>query len=66
MVWINLKKSRWLRCWLVKNCLCNYATKIVNAYIVYELETWPKAPLNNFKFKNCLSGATNIVKNSDK
>ena len=23
-------------------------------------------PTNNFKFKNCLFGATNIVKNSDK
>ena len=37
----------------------NYATKIVNAYIVYELDTWP---ITNFKFKNCLFGATNTVK----
>ena len=44
----------------------NYATKIVNAYIVCELDTWPKTPLNNFKLKNCLFGATNTVKNSDK
>ena len=43
----------------------NYLTKIVNAYIVYELNAWPKDPGNNFKFKNCLFGATNIVKNSD-
>ena len=41
-------------------------TKIVNVYIVYELNTWPKNPTNNFKFKNCLFGATNVVKNSDK
>ena len=44
----------------------NYATKIVNAYIVYELVTWPNNPLKNFTLKNCLFGATNIVKNSDK
>ena len=44
----------------------NYLTKIVNVYIVYELYTWPRNPTNNFKFKNCLFGATNIVKNSDK
>ena len=44
----------------------NYLTKIVNVYIVYELNASSKNPGNNFKFKNCLFGATNIVKNSDK
>ena len=44
----------------------NYLTKIVNVYVVYELNVWPKHPGNNFKFKNCLFGATNIVKNIDK
>ena len=44
----------------------NYASKIVNAYIVYDLDTWPKHPLNNFTFKNSLFGATNIVKNNVK
>ena len=43
-----------------------YLTKIVNIYIVYELYDWPKNLTNNFKFKNCLFGATDIVKNSDK
>ena len=37
-------------------------TKIINAYIVYELYDQSKNPTNNFKFKNCLFGATNIVK----
>ena len=32
----------------------NYATKIVNAYIFYELDTWPKVFLNNFKLKKML------------
>ena len=41
-------------------------TKIVNIYIVYNLDAWPRNPTNNFKFKNCLFGATNVVKNSDK
>ena len=39
----------------------NYLTKIVNFYIVYDLNDWPKDPTNNFKFKICLLGATNIV-----
>ena len=41
-----------------------YLTKFVSAYIVYDLDTWPRNPTNNFKFKNCLSGAPNIIKNS--
>ena len=41
-------------------------TKIVNVYIVYDVDAWPRNPTNNFKFKNWLFGATNIVKNSDK
>ena len=44
----------------------NYLIKIVNVYIVYDLDAWPRNPTNNFKFKNCLFGATSIVKNSDK
>ena len=44
----------------------NYKTKIVNAYIVLELDTRPNYPLNNFRLNNFLFGATNIVKNSDK
>ena len=31
----------------------NYATKIVNAYIIHDLDSWPKIPLNNFKLQNC-------------
>ena len=38
----------------------------MNAYIVYDLDDWPKIPLRNFTLKNCLLGATNILKNSDK
>ena len=33
----------------------NYLSKIVNVYIAYELDAWPRNPTNNFKFKNCLS-----------
>ena len=44
----------------------NYLTNILNIYIVYDLDVWPRNPTNNSKFKNCLFGATNIVKNSDK
>ena len=41
-------------------------TKIVNVYTVYDLAAWSRNPTNNFKFKNFLFGATNIVKNNDK
>ena len=41
-------------------------TNILNIYFVYDLDVWPRNPTNNSKFKNCLFGATNIVKNSDK
>ena len=40
----------------------NYLTKIVNVYIAYDLDAWLRNPTNKFKFKNCLLGATNIVK----
>ena len=32
----------------------NYTTKIVNAYVIHELDTWPKILLNNFKLTKCL------------
>ena len=44
------------------NCL----RKIVNVYIVYDLDAWPRNPTNNFKFKNYLFGVTSIVRNSNK
>ena len=40
-------------------------TKIANVYIVCDLNAWPRNP-NNLKFKNCLFGATNILKTSNK
>ena len=44
----------------------NYLIKIVNVYIVYNLDAWTRNPTNNFKFKNCLFGATSVVKNGNK
>ena len=41
-------------------------TKILIVYIDYDLDACPRNRTNNFKFKNCLFGATNKVKNSDK
>ena len=32
----------------------NYLTKIVNIYVVYDLEACPKITLRNFTAKNCL------------
>ena len=44
----------------------NFTTKIVNVYIVSDLDNWPKILLRNFTLKNSLFGVTNIAKNSDK
>ena len=44
----------------------NYLSKIVNVYIFYDLVGWPRNPTNNFKLKNCLFVAFNLVKSSDK
>ena len=38
------------------------ACKILNVYVVYDLDAWPKNPTSNFKFKNCLFGATSVEK----
>ena len=43
----------------------NHLSKIVNVYIVYDLDDWKRNPTNNFTFKTCFC-ATSIVKNSDK
>ena len=43
----------------------NHTRKIVNVYIFYDLDAWPKILIRNFTIKNCLFGATSIVKNSD-
>ena len=40
----------------------NYLTTIVNLHFVYVLEIWLRSLTNNFKFRNYLFGATNIVK----
>ena len=44
----------------------NYLTKTVNVYIVCDEDAWSRSHANYFKSKNCLFGATNTVKNSDK
>ena len=36
-------------------------SKIVNIYIVFDLDAWPRNQ-NSFKFKNCLFGGTSVVK----
>ena len=39
----------------------NYAAKVVNAYIVFDLDKWANNPLRNFISKNCLLGSNNIL-----
>ena len=44
----------------------SYLSKIVNVYIAHDLDTWPRNPTFDFKFKNCLFGAFNVPNNTDK
>ena len=44
----------------------NYMSKIVNSYIVYDLDAWPRNPTSICKFKNCFFGAGSVLKNSAK
>ena len=44
----------------------NFENKIVHFYIAYDLDSWSRNSINNFKFRNCFFGATNIVKNTHK
>ena len=43
----------------------NYARKIVNVYIVYDLDYWSKIYIN-FTVLHRLFGATNKLRNNDK
>ena len=45
-----------------KNLNCLITEDYNFFYIVYDLDAWPRNPINNFKFKNCLFEATNIIK----
>ena len=40
----------------------NYATKTLNAYIVYDFGNLPKNSLKNFAVKSCFFGVNNLVK----
>ena len=44
----------------------NYASRILNVYIVSDLHNLPKYLLRNLTPKSCLFGATNIVKSNEK
>ena len=39
---------------------------IVNLYIVYESNNWPRNPTNNFSLKSCLFGTVKLVANAIK
>ena len=41
-------------------------TKVVNIYVVFDLDTWSKNSSKNSKFKNWQNGATNTVNNNEK
>ena len=43
-----------------------YGHFILNLYVVYELNTWPRNPDNPFTLKNCLFGAVKLVRNAIK
>ena len=43
----------------------NFTEKVINVYIVYDLDTWPRNPTSKLKFKSYLFATINIIKYSD-
>ena len=43
-----------------------YSNFILNLYIVYDLNNWPRNPTNNFPLKNCLFVTVKLVRNTIK
>ena len=43
-----------------------YSNFILNLYIFYELNAWPRNPTNNFTSKNCLFGTVKLARNAGK
>ena len=57
--------------WCPVSCPCPWKKtliekKIVNVYIVFDLDVWPKNLTSSFKFKNSWFLATSVAKNSNK
>ena len=44
----------------------SYKNFILNLYLVYELNTWPLNPTNNFTLKNYLFGTVKLTRKADK
>ena len=63
----NRVKLKFNNSGLVQKSLSSlYNNFILNLYIVYELNTWPQNPTNNFTLKNCLFGTVKLTRNADK
>ena len=63
----NRVKLKFNNSGLVQKTLSSlYSNFILNLYIVYELNTWPHNPTNNFTLKNCLFGTVKLTRNADK
>ena len=49
-----------------KSTSSSYSKFILNLYIVYGLNNWPRKPTNNFPLKNCLLVTVKLVRNAVK
>ena len=49
-----------------KNSSSLFSNLILNLYLFYELNSWPRTPTNNFTLKKCLLGTVKLVKNTIK
>ena len=43
-----------------------YSSFILNLHLLYDINTWPRNPTNNFTLKNCLFGAVKLTRNANK
>ena len=43
-----------------------YSCFILNLHLLYDINTWPRNPTNNFTLKNCLFDAVKLTRNANK
>ena len=61
---MTLKFNNWVLVQQKSSLL--HSNFVLNLYIVYELNNWPRNPTNNYTLKNYLFGTVKLTRNADK
>ena len=68
LLWMNNSKIRlkFKESWLKQEDKAPFTpNNLVNLFIVYELDRWPRNLNTDFALKDCLFGAVKLTKNAD-